>query len=122
MKTLALAVLASRTLSCAQAERAGPDPLPSWNEGPAKASILSFVGRVITAGGPDFVRPAERIATFDNDGTLWAEQPLYFQFIFAVDRLKALAPDHPDWKGREPFASLIKGDLTAALASGEHEM
>jgi len=120
MKAFALTLLASVTLSCARAERVTSDPLQSWNEGPAKASILSFVARVTTAGGPDFVRPAERIATFDNDGTLWAEQPLYFQFLFAIDRLKVLAPEHPEWKGREPFASLVKGDTTTAFASGEH--
>ena len=96
------------------------DPLPSWNEGAAKAAIVEFVGRVTKEGGADFVKPAERIATFDNDGTLWAEQPLYFQFLFAIDRVKALAPQHSEWKDQEPFASLLKGDLKSALADGEH--
>jgi phosphoglycolate phosphatase-like HAD superfamily hydrolase len=74
---------------------------------------------VTKKGGPDYVAPAERIATFDNDGTLWAEQPLYFQFLFALARVKALAPQHPEWKEKEPFASLLKGDEKAALAGGE---
>ena len=74
------------------------DPLASWNDGKAKQSIIAFVEKVTKAGSPDFVPPAERIATFDNDGTLWAEQPMYFQFLFALDRVKALAPQHPEWK------------------------
>jgi len=98
------------------------DPLPSWNDGPAKQSIVTFVTRVTTAGSADFVAPAERIATFDNDGTLWAEQPMYSQFLFALDRVKALAPHHPEWKDQEPFASLLKGDVKTALAGGEHAM
>ena len=81
---------------------------------------MGFVERVTRNGSPDFVPPAERIATFDNDGTLWAEQPLYFQLLFAIDRVKALAPQHPEWKDKEPFASLLKGDIKAALAGGEH--
>jgi phosphoserine phosphatase len=95
------------------------DPLPSWSESPAKKAVLAFVARVTQEGGPDFVPAAERIATFDNDGTLWAEQPAYFQALFAVDRVKALAPQHPEWKDKEPFASLLKGDVKAALAGGE---
>jgi phosphoglycolate phosphatase-like HAD superfamily hydrolase len=95
------------------------DPLPSWNDGKAKQSILAFVEKVTTPGSPDFVPPAERIATFDNDGTLWAEQPMYFQLFFALDRVKALAPKHPEWKGKEPFASLLKGDVKGALAGGD---
>src|SRR6516225_11393601 len=95
------------------------DPLPSWNEGAAKQSILDFVARVTKEGGPDFVPVAERIATFDNDGTLWAEQPMYVQLAFTIDRVKALAPQHPEWKTKEPFASLLKGELKSALAGGE---
>lgn len=94
------------------------DPLPSWNEGAPKKAILAFVSKVTSEGSPAFVPPAERIATFDNDGTLWAEQPLYFQFLFALDRIKALAPQHPEWKDTEPFASLLRGDVKAALAGG----
>jgi hypothetical protein len=95
------------------------DPLPSWNDGKAQQSIVDFVAKVTKEGSPDFVPPAERIATFDNDGTLWAEQPLYFQFLFAIDRVKALAPQHSEWKDQEPFASLLKGDLKGVLAGGE---
>jgi phosphoglycolate phosphatase-like HAD superfamily hydrolase len=96
------------------------DPLPSWNDGPAKQAIVSFVAKVTNGGSPDFVPPDERIATFDNDGTLWCEQPMYFQLIFALDRVKELAPQHPEWKDKEPFASLLKGDVKAALAGGDH--
>lgn len=95
------------------------DPLPSWNDGKSKQSIVAFVKKVTTPGSPDFVPPAERIATFDNDGTLWAEKPMYFQFLFALDRVKELAPQHPEWKDKEPFASLLKGDVKAALAGGD---
>jgi hypothetical protein len=98
------------------------DPLPSWNEGAAKKSIVDFVKAVTRKGGKDYVAPPERIATFDNDGTLWAEQPLYFQLLFALDRVKALAPQHPEWKDKEPFASLLKGDVKAALSGGERAM
>jgi phosphoserine phosphatase len=96
------------------------DPLPSWNDGQAKQSIIGFVEKVTKKASPDFVPPAERIATFDNDGTLWAEQPMYFQLLFALDRVKTLAPQHPEWKDKEPFASLLKGDVKAALSGGEH--
>jgi len=95
------------------------DPLPSWNDGKAKQSIISFVEQVTKEGSPDFVPVAERIATFDNDGTLWGEQPMYFQLFFALDRVKALAPKHPEWKTKEPFASLLKGDVKSALKGGE---
>jgi hypothetical protein len=95
------------------------DPLPSWNDSAAKHAIVEFVAKVTQEGGPDFVPPAARIATFDNDGTLWAEQPLYFQFAFAFDRVKALAPQHPEWQAQEPFKSLLAGDLTGVLAGGE---
>jgi hypothetical protein len=96
------------------------DPLPSWNAGKTKQSILQFVENITDKSSPDFVPPAERIATFDNDGTLWAEQPMYFQLFFALDRVKSLAPQHPEWKTTEPFASLLKGDVEKALAGGEH--
>jgi phosphoserine phosphatase len=95
------------------------EPLPSWNDSAPRKAIVAFVERVTKPGSPDFVPPAERIATFDNDGTLWAEQPLYFQLLFAIDRIKALAPQHPEWKDKEPYASLLKGDVKAALAGGE---
>jgi len=102
--------------SLAQAD----DPLSSWNEGKSKQAILDFVAKVTTEGSPDFVSPSERIATFDNDGTLWAEQPMYFQALFIFDRIKQLAPEHPEWANTEPYASVLKGDLKAALAGGEH--
>jgi phosphoglycolate phosphatase-like HAD superfamily hydrolase len=94
------------------------DPLPSWNEGAAKQSITHFVTRVTTEGGVDFVQPAERIAAFDNDGTLWTEQPAYFQLMFAVDRVKALAPRHPEWRTQQPFQALLAGDMEAVAAGG----
>jgi hypothetical protein len=112
--TLVCASLGSG-LAIAQA----PDPLGSWNEGKTKQSILEFVKKVTTPGSPDFVPPAERIATFDNDGTLWTEKPMYVQLVFALDRVKELAPQHPEWKNKEPFASLLKGDVKAALAGGQ---
>ena len=98
------------------------DALPSWNDGATKSAIVDFVAKVTQKGSKQYVPPAQRIATFDNDGTLWAEQPLYFQFLFALDRVKALAPQHPEWKDKEPFASLLKGDVKGALAGGEHAL
>ena len=119
---LILAGFAAAALACAAILARAADPLPSWNEGAAKRSIVEFVQAVTQKGGKDYVAPAERIATFDNDGTLWAEQPLYFQLLFALDRVKALAPQHPEWKDKEPFASLLKGDVKGALAGGEKAM
>ncbi|MDX9834226.1 MAG: HAD family hydrolase [Desulfobulbus sp.] len=95
------------------------DPLPSWNDTGSKQAIVAFVKKVTRKGSADFVQPSERIATFDNDGTLWAEQPMYFQLLFALDRVKALAPQHPEWQGKEPFASLLKGNVKGALEGGE---
>ncbi len=94
------------------------DPLPSWNDTAAKEAIVAFVEQVTREGSEDYVPPAERIATFDNDGNLWAEQPAYFQLFFAADRIRALAPQHPEWQTEEPFASLLKGDLEALHAGG----
>ena len=98
------------------------DPLPSWNDGASKKSVVDFVGRVTTPGAPGFVPPAERLAVFDNDGTLWAEQPMYVQAFFIFDRVKALASSHPEWEDKEPFASVLRGDVKAALAGGEHAL
>jgi phosphoglycolate phosphatase-like HAD superfamily hydrolase len=98
------------------------DPLPSWNDGAAKSSIVNFVARVTTQGGADFVPVQERIATFDNDGTLWAEQPIYFQFAFAIDRVKGLAPKHPHWKETQPFKAAIEDDYKTLAAIGEKGM
>ncbi len=93
---------------------AGPgDPLPSWNDGPAKQSITDFVDRVTDPASPDFVPEPERIAVFDNDGTLWAEQPLYFQLLFALDRVRALADERPEWQGRQPFQAIVEDDREA---------
>jgi len=116
-KTILAALFCALAFATTVAQAA--DPLPSWNDGTAKKSITEFVAKVTKEGSPDFVPPAERIATFDNDGTLWAEQPLYIQFAFALDRVKALAPQHPEWQTKEPFASLLKGDVKGALAGGE---
>jgi hypothetical protein len=107
-------------LACTSFAQAQPDPLPSWNDTAPKKAIVDFVERVTKEGSPDFVRPEQRIAAFDNDGTLWAEQPVYFQLLFAIDRVKVLAPQHPEWKNKEPFANLLKGNMKAALADGEH--
>ncbi len=108
------------TILCASILHAQPDPLPSWHEGPPKKAILNFVTRVSRKGGADFVAIPERIAVFDNDGTLWSEQPIYFQVAFVLDRVKALAPQHPEWKEKEPFKAVMEGDLKTALAGGEH--
>src|SRR5262249_19308939 len=100
----------SATALCGLASRgvqAQSDPLPSWNDGAAKTSIIGFVERVTTQGSPDFAPVGERIATFDNDGTLWSEQPVYFEVAFAIDRIKAMAPQHPEWRTREPFRSVL---------------
>jgi len=118
-RNLLAAALAAALAFTASIARAA-DPLPSWNDTAPKKAIVAFVERVTKDGSPDFVPPEERIATFDNDGTLWCEQPMYFQLLFALDRVKALAPQHPEWKTKEPFASLLKGDLKGALAGGEH--
>jgi len=99
--------------------QAAVDPLPSWNDNAPKKAILTFVEKVTEQDSPTFVPPPERIAVFDNDGTLWAEHPMYFQLFFALDRVKTLSPKHPEWKTQEPFASLLKGDVKQALAGGE---
>ena len=93
--------------------------LSSWNEGAAKKAITDFVARVTKQGSPDFVLPGERIATFDNDGTLWAEQPMYVQMAFVLDRVKELTPKHPEWKNNQPFKSVLEGDFKALAAQGE---
>ena len=112
-----IGIIALSTLSAFAA-----DPLPSWNDGAAKKAITDFVAKVTKEGAPDFIPVAERIATFDNDGTLWPEQPAYFQMLFALDRVKSMAPQHPEWKEQEPFASLLKGDVKGALAQGAKAM
>lgn len=99
--------------------QAAEDPLPSWKDTGPKKAIVAFVEKVTKEGGADFVPVSERIATFDNDGTLWAEQPMYFQAMFVIDRVRALAPEHPEWKEKEPFASVLKHDMKAVAAAGE---
>lgn len=101
-------------------EAAPAEPLVSWSDGAAKTAIVDFVGRVTRTSGPDYVKPAERIAVFDNDGTLWAEQPIYFQLAFAIDRVRTLSPRHPEWKTTQPFKGVLEGDFAAVSASGEH--
>jgi hypothetical protein len=117
-----LLVLLAVTGCAAVSDHTDSDPLPSWSEGSAKAAILEFVAAVTDENGKDYVRPAERIAVFDNDGTLWSEQPMYFQLAFALDRVKALAPTHPEWKDEQPFKAVLEGDLETALAGGEHAL
>ena len=114
---IALLIISILTLPLAQLS--AEDPLPSWNDTSPKQTIIAFVEKVTKEGSADFVPVPERIATFDNDGTLWSEQPLYFQAFFAIDRVKALAPEHPEWKEKEPFTSILKGDMKGLPASGE---
>jgi len=101
---------------------AGTDPLPSWNEGATKQSIIDYVTRVTKQGGPDYVVPKDRLATIDNDGTLWVEKPIYTQFVFAIDEVKRQANQHPEWKSKEPFKSVLAGDMKAVAAMGEKGM
>lgn len=98
---------------------AADDPLPSWNEGANKTALIDFVTAVTSEGGPDYVPPADRIATFDNDGTLWGEQPMYVQLAFILDRVKEMAADHPDWQNTEPYKSVLTNDFSGLAAAGE---
>ena len=114
--------IAAAPLVAASTAWAQADPLPSWNESASKRAILDFIARTTAEGGGDVVPVAERIAVFDNDGTLWTEQPIYFQFAFAIDRVKALAPQHPEWKTLDPFKSVLAGDMAGLAATGEKGM
>jgi len=98
---------------------AGADPLASWNDGPAKQAIVDFVQKTTDNASPDFVPPAERVATFDNDGTLWPSHPMYAQLAFALDRIKALAPQHPEWKTKQPFKAVLDNDMKSLAEAGE---
>lgn len=98
------------------------DVLPSWNDGKTKQAIVRFATDATNKSGPKFIRPAERIAVFDNDGTLWIEKPMYVQLAFALDRVKTMASEHPEWKDQEPFKSVLKGDLNGVMAGGEHAL
>ena len=132
--TLLIFVIALFTFSCntppqaadtsaqQQTSVSSKDPLPSWNEGPSKKAIVDFVAKTTKAGSIDFIPIPERIACFDNDGTLWSEQPMYFQLAFVMDRVKALAPQHPEWKDTQPFKAVLEGDLKTALSGGEKSM
>ncbi|MBI4893830.1 MAG: haloacid dehalogenase-like hydrolase [Acidobacteria bacterium] len=127
MSRAAILCLSLALVSCApkssitqpSAARQSAETLPSWNDGSSKQAITAFIRRVTTEKTPDFIAPEDRIATFDNDGTLWSEQPMYFQFIFVMDRVKELAPEHPEWKTKQPFRGVIEGDMKAVLGSGE---
>ncbi len=112
-------ILALLVVAVSAASVRAADPLPPWNDGPTKKAIVDFVNRVTKEGGPDFVPVAERIATFDNDGTLWVEQPMYTQMAFALDRVKALAPKHLEWKEKQPFKAVLDSDLKEVAAAGE---
>jgi phosphoglycolate phosphatase-like HAD superfamily hydrolase len=125
LSTLTLLPVVSGSLlsvaATAQTSTVG-DPLPSWNDGATKKSITDFVSRVTTSGGADYVAPEQRVATFDNDGTLWAEQPMYFQLAFIVDRVRILAPQHPEWKTAQPFKAILENDLAALSPTDEKGM
>jgi haloacid dehalogenase-like hydrolase len=120
LSALAVLTVLPETLLSVAAQTATSNPLPSWNDGAAKQSIIDFVTAVTREGSPDFVPVPQRIATFDNDGTLWCEHPMYNQLVFALDRVKAMAPLHPEWKDKQPFKAVLDGDMKALAASGEH--
>jgi hypothetical protein len=116
----ALSIVVGLLGPAAISAQSATDPLPSWNDGAAKKAITDFVARVTNRGGGDFVPPPKRIAVFDNDGTLWVEQPMYVQLAFALDRVKALAPQNPEWKNKQPFKAALEGDMKTLAAAGEH--
>ena len=120
LSALAVLPVLPQIFSTAAAQtEAAADPLPSWNDGASKQSIINFVTAVTREGSPDFVPGPQRIATFDNDGTLWSEHPMYVQLAFALDRVKAMAPLHPEWKGKQPFKAVLDGDMKTLAKSGE---
>jgi hypothetical protein len=119
-RTISLFFLLLLAACAAVQSEPAADPLPSWNEGPVKQAILAFVDDVADASGTGFVPVAERIAVFDNDGTLWSEKPTYFQLLFILDRVRALAPQHPEWQSTQPFQAVLENDMAALAASGEH--
>jgi len=114
-----LSVLLGPALPFLKQALAQTDPLPSWSDGASKRAISEFVARVTQQGGPDFVPPAERIATFDNDGTLWVEHPMYTQMAFILDRVKVMAPLHPEWNRTQPFKAVLEGDMKTLVEAGE---
>ena len=119
MRLSLITVMFATLAQCSGSLCWGAEPLPSWSDGPAKDAIVRFVQRVTNRSSADYVPPAERIATFDNDGTLWSEKPIYFQLQFAIDRIKQLAPSHPDWKNKQPFEAVWEADHNALTAAGE---
>ena len=122
MKTPPLSLMSVCALAIFAVPARATDPLPSWNDTAAKRSIVAFVDKVTVKDSPDYLPLADRIATFDNDGTLWSEQPIYFQLAFALDRVKAMAPDHPEWKDKQPFKGVLEGDLKAVVAGGKKSL
>ena len=122
MRRLKLLIMTLAVGMAIASAAAAADALPSWRDGPAKQAIVRFVEEVTKKGGTAFIPPAERIAVFDNDGTLWVEQPMYVQLAFALDRIKALAPAHPEWRDKQPFKAAIEGDLKTVAAGGEHAL
>jgi phosphoserine phosphatase len=119
-RTLRLLFLLLLSACAAVQPERSADPLPSWNDGAVKSTILGFVATVTDAASGDFVPPDRRVAVFDNDGTLWSEKPTYFQLLFILDRIKALAVDHPEWKSQQPFQAVLENDMAALAAKGEH--
>ena len=122
MRRLLLMAITLTALLALASFAAADERLSSWNEGQAKRAIVDFVQRVTEPGSAGFVPLPERIAVFDNDGTLWAEKPMYVQLVFALDRLKALAPQNPEWKDKQPFKAALEGDLKTVAAGGEHAL
>jgi len=120
IRTAFILVLAMLGACAAPRPESSIDPLPSWNDGPVKQSILGFVSEVTDSASSDFVAADERIAVFDNDGTLWSEKPTYFQLLFILDRIRALAPQHPEWRSQQPFQAVLDNDMKALAATGEH--
>lgn len=120
VRTLVLVLLLLLGACAATRPQPGADPLPSWNDGTVKQSILGFLSDVTDPSGGDFIAVPDRVAVFDNDGTLWSEKPTYFQFLFVLDRVRALAADHPEWKSQQPFQAVLENDPEALAAAGEH--
>ena len=117
---LVLGLIISSCVQDPQDEKKAPDPLPSWNESKSKSSIIEFVTNVTNTESSNFIKIEDRIATFDNDGNLWSEQPAYFQLFFALDRMNELLPEHPEWKTEQPFKAAIERDLKELAKYGEH--
>ena len=112
-------ILMSALIALASLAEARADDLPSWTDGPVKQAVVEFVTAATTEGSPGWIAPTDRIATFDNDGTLWAEKPMYFQAMFVMDRVRALAPEHPDWATTQPFKAVLEGDMHALAEAGQ---